>query len=251
MVDEVLTEKRGNTLLITLNRPEAMNAINRALVEGLLAAVEELERDTEVALAVLAGVGERAFSAGMDLKAFSRGEDMRGIYTFIRRGSSKPLIGAIEGLALAGGLEMALTCDLLVAARGARLGIPEVKVGLFASAGGVMRLPSRVGFGRAMEMALTGDPILAEEAWERGLVARLCEPGEAVETALELAERIARNAPLGLSISKRVIRASQGATEEALWALQEPLEAAILASADAKEGPLAFAEKRAPRWSAT
>jgi enoyl-CoA hydratase len=249
MADEVLTERRDRTLLITLNRPEAMNAINRAVVDGLLAAVDRLDADPQLAVGVLTGAGVRAFSAGMDLKAFSRGEDMRGIYTFIQRGSTKPLIGAIEGLALAGGLELALTCDLLVASRGARLGIPEVKVGLFASAGGVMRLPGRVGFGKAMEMALTGDPILAEEAHERGLVARLCEPGDAATSALELAERVSRNAPLSVSTSKKVIRASQGATEEELWALQKPLEEAILASSDAKEGPLAFAEKRQPNWS--
>lgn len=249
MGDEVLIETHGKILLITLNRPTAMNAINEALVAGLLAAIDELERDKALTVAVLAGAGQRAFSAGMDLKAFSRGEDMRGIYQFIQRGSTKPLVAAIEGLALAGGLEMALTCDLLVAAKGAKLGIPEVKVGLFASAGGVMRLPSRVGFGRAMEMALTGEPILAEEAFERGLVSRLTEPGEAVAAGLELAELIARNAPLGVSSSKRVIRATQGASEADLWELQRPLEEAILASADAQEGPLAFAEKRAPRWS--
>ncbi|MCW2848452.1 MAG: caiD 3 [Marmoricola sp.] len=249
MTDEVLTEQRDRTLLITLNRPEAMNAINAALVEGLLAAVDRLDEDPDLTVGVLTGAGTRAFSAGMDLKAFSRGEDMRGIYTFIRRGATKPIIGAIEGLALAGGLEMALTCDLLVAARGARLGIPEAKMGLFASAGGVMRLPGRVGYSKAMEMALTGDPILAEEAYERGLVARVCEPGQAVSAALELAERVARNAPLSVSTSKRIIRATQGATEAELWEIQEPLEAAILASADAKEGPLAFSEKRLPRWA--
>jgi enoyl-CoA hydratase len=249
MSDEVLTERRDRTLLITLNRPQAMNAINEALVEGLLAAVDQLEGDPGLTVGVLTGAGTRAFSAGMDLKAFSRGEDMRGIYTFIRRGSTKPLIGAIEGLALAGGLEMALTCDLLVASRGARLGIPEAKVGLFASAGGVMRLPGRVGYSKAMEMALTGDPILAEEALERGLVARVCEPGEAVSAALELAQRVARNAPLSVATSKRIIRATQGATEAELWEIQKPLEAAILESADAKEGPRAFAEKRPPRWA--
>lgn len=249
MTDEVLTEQRDRTLLITLNRPEALNAINEALVVGLLAAVRRLDEDPGLTVAVLTGSGTRAFSAGMDLKAFSRGENMRRIYDFIRNGSTKPLIGAVEGLAFAGGLEVALTCDLLVAARGARFGIPEAKVGLFASAGGVLRLPSRVGYSTAMEMALTGDPILAEEAHERGLVARLCEPGEAMNVALELAERIGRNAPLSVSTSKQLIRATQGVTEAEYWALQQPFEDAIVASADAKEGPLAFAEKRPPRWT--
>jgi enoyl-CoA hydratase len=245
----VLTEQLERTLLITLNRPEAMNAINAELVEGLLAAVARLDEDPGLTVGVLTGAGVRAFSAGMDLKAFSRGEDMRGIYTFIRNGAKKPLVGAIEGLALAGGLELALTCDLLVAARGARLGIPEAKVGLFASAGGVLRLPSRVGYSKAMEMALTGEPILAEEAAERGLVARVTEPGEALAGALELAALVARCAPLSVATSKQLIRATQGLTEAEFWALQEPFEAALVASADAKEGPLAFAEKRAPRWS--
>jgi enoyl-CoA hydratase len=247
----VLTEQLGQTLLITLNRPEVMNAINEALVEELLAAVRRLDEDPGLTVGVLTGAGGRAFSAGMDLKAFSRGEDMRGIMAFIKEGSRKPLIAAVEGLAMAGGLEMALACDLLVAARGARFGIPEVRVGLFASAGGVLRLPGRVGYGKAMEMALTGEPILAEEAVPLGLVNRLTEPGGVVTAALEIADRIGLNAPLAVSASKQLIRATRGVTEAECWAVQEPYEAAILASSDAKEGPLAFAERRAPRWTGT
>jgi enoyl-CoA hydratase len=249
--DVVLTEQLSRTLLITLNRPEAMNAINEALVEGLLAAVRRLDEDPGLTVGVLTGAGGRAFSAGMDLKAFSRGEDMRGIMTFIKDGACKPLIAAVEGLAMAGGLEVALACDLLVAARGARFGIPEVRVGLFASAGGVLRLPGRVGYGKAMEMALTGEPILAEEAAPLGLVNRLTGPGGALTTALEIADRIGLNAPLAVSASKQLIRATKGITEAEYWAVQEPYEAAILASSDAKEGPLAFAERRAPRWTGT
>jgi enoyl-CoA hydratase len=245
----VLTEQLDRTLLITLNRPEVMNAINEALVEGLLAAVRQLDEDPGLTVGVLAGAGGRAFSAGMDLKAFSRGEDMRGIMTFIKDGARKPLIAAVEGLALAGGLEVALACDLLVAARGARFGIPEVRVGLFASAGGVLRLPGRVGYGKAMEMALTGEPILAEDAAPLGLASRLTEPGGALEAALEIAERIGRNAPLAVSSSKRLVQATRGITEAEYWEIQAPYEAAILASSDAQEGPLAFAEKRAPRWA--
>jgi enoyl-CoA hydratase len=185
----------------------------------------------------------------MDLKAFLKGEDISAMMTFIKNGSRKPLIGAIEGFALAGGLELALTCDLLVAAKGVKLGIPEVGVGLFAAGGGLLRLPSRVGYGRAMEMAITGDPIRAEEAAQLGLVARLAEPGQAVEVALELAQRVAKNAPLGVAASKQLIRATQGATEDEFWKLQGPLQATVFTSNDAKEGPKAFAEKRAPEWT--
>lgn len=246
----VLTERRGRVLLITLNRPDAMNAINGALSHGLWHAVEELNGDAGLTAGVLTGSG-RGFCSGMDLKAFSRGEDIGPMMTFVQRGADKPLIGAIEGFALAGGLELALSCDLLVAAKGAKLGIPEVNVGLFAAGGGLLRLPSRVGFGKAMEMAVTGDPITAEDGLAFGLVARLAEPGTAVDVALELAERVARNAPLAVAASKQLIRATQGATEEEFWSIQQPLQAKVFTSSDAKEGPRAFAEKRAPEWTGT
>jgi enoyl-CoA hydratase len=246
----VLTERRGRVLLITLNRPEAMNAINGALSTGLWAAVQELDGDPDLTAGVLTGTG-RGFCAGMDLKAFARGEDIGPMMSFIQQGAEKPLIGAIEGFALAGGLELALACDLLVAARGAKLGIPEVNVGLFAAGGGLLRLPSRVGYGKAMEMAVTGDPITAEDAAQFGLVARLAEPGTAVDVAMELAARVARNAPLAVAASKQLIRATQGATEAEFWAIQGPLQAAVFRSNDAKEGPRAFAEKRAPEWTGT
>jgi enoyl-CoA hydratase len=249
MADVVLTEQRDRTLLITLNRPEAMNAINEALVTALLAAVRRLDEDPGLTVGVLTGAGTRAFSAGMDLKAFSRGEDMRGIYSFIKEGARKPLIAAVEGLAMAGGLELVLACDLLVAARGARFAIPEARVGLFASAGGLLRLPGRVGYGKAMQMALTGEQILAEEAAPLGLVNVLTETGEALAAALDLAERIGRNAPLSVSFSKQLIQATRGATEAEFWDIQQPFEDAIRVSSDAKEGPLAFAEKRPPNWT--
>lgn len=248
--DAVLTEQRGRVLLITLNRPDAMNAINGALSSGLWAAVQRLDSDPGLTAGVLTGAG-KGFSAGMDLKAFARGEDIGPMMTFIQNGSKKPLIGAIEGFALAGGLELALTCDLLVAAKGVKLGIPEVNVGLFAAGGGLLRLPSRVGYGRAMEMAITGDPIRAEEAASLGMVARLAEPGQAVDVALELAQRVARNAPLGVAASKQLIRATQGVTEDEFWKVQGPLQASVFTSNDAKEGPKAFAEKRAPEWTGT
>lgn len=250
MSDEpaVLTEKRDRVLLITLNRPEAMNAINGALSSGLVAATAELDNDPGLTAGVLTGAG-RGFCAGMDLKAFAGGEDIGPMMTFIQNGAQKPLIGAIEGFALAGGLELALSCDLLVAANGVKLGIPEAGVGLFAAGGGLLRLPSRVGYAKAMEMALTADPITAEEAADYGLVARLTERGQAVEVALELAARVAKNAPLAVAASKQLIRATQGATEDEFWELQRPLQASVFTSADASEGPRAFAEKRSPNWT--
>ena len=244
----VLVERRDRVMIITLNRPDAMNAINGDLSNGLWSAIQDLNCDPGLTAGVLTGAG-RGFCAGMDLKAFSRGEDIGPMIKFIRAGSEKPLICAIEGFALAGGLELALSCDLLVAARGAKLGIPEVGVGLLAAGAGLFRLPGRVGYGKAMEMAITADPITAEEAAEHGLVARLTDPGSALQEALSLAERIARNAPLAVAASKQLIRATQGSTEEELWALQRPLQERVFASDDAKEGPLAFAEKRPPEWS--
>ena len=159
------------------------------------------------------------------------------------------MIAAVEGFALAGGLEIALTCDLIVAAKGVKLGIPEVNKGLFAAGGGLFRLPNRIPYGIAMEMALTSDPISAERGHDLGLVARLTEPGQACSAALELAERIAQNAPLAVAASKQIIRASRGATEEEGWKLQAPFSAKVFTSEDAKEGPRAFAEKREPKWS--
>ena len=246
----VLTERRGRVMVITLNRPEAMNAINGALSEGLRSAVQDLDSDSGLTAGVVTGAG-KGFCSGMDLKAFSRGEDIGPMLEFVQNGATKPLVGAIEGFALAGGLELALSCDLLVAARGAKLGIPEVGVGLFAAGAGLFRLPGRVGYGTAMEMAITGDPITAEEAADHGLVSRLTEPGGALGEALALAERIARNAPLAVAASKQVIRATQGATEEELWKIQRPHMATVWKSDDAKEGPRAFAEKRPPEWTGT
>jgi len=245
----VLTEQRGRVLLITLNRPDARNSINGALSEGLVAAVDQLDNDPGLTVGVLTGAG-KGFSAGMDLKAFAAGENIGPMMQFIREGSNKPLIGAIEGFAVAGGLELALTCDLLVAAEGAKLGIREVKVGLFAAGGGLQRLPSRVGFSRAMEMAITGDPITAEEAKEAGMVARVCAPGEAVNAALELAEAVAVNAPLAVAASKKLIWTAADKPEAEFWPVQDSLMG-VFTSNDAKEGPRAFAEKRAPEWTGT
>ena len=245
----VLVERRGRIMVMTLNRPEAMNAINGALSNQLLNAVRELDEDDGLTAGVIAGNG-RGFCAGMDLKAFARGEDIGPLSTFVREGSKKPLIAAVEGFALAGGCEIALTCDLIVASKGAKIGIREVKVGLFAAAGGVFRLPARVGVTKAMEMALTGEPLLAEQALEAGMLSDLTEQGGALDAAIKLAERIAENAPLAVAASKALVRAaSQGIDEDSLWKMQIPLQQKVFASEDAKEGPKAFAEKRAPNWT--
>ena len=204
----VLTERRGNVLLVTLNRPEARNAVNPALAAGLAGALDQLDHEPELALGVLTGAG-KGFSSGMDLKAFVAGGsphvEGRGFAGITQRAASKPLIAAIEGFAVAGGFEIALACDLIVAARGARLAIPEVKRSLVAAGGALLRLPRRIPYHAAMELALTGDPISAERGYELGIVNRLADPGAAVEVALELAAQIAVNAPLALVASKRIL----------------------------------------------
>lgn len=246
--DAVLTEQRNGILLVTLNRPDALNAVNSAVGEGLLAAVERLDADDSLTVAVLTGAG-RAFCSGMDLKAFAAEGEPRGIGEFVHRGAGKPMIAAIEGYAVAAGLEIALTCDLLVAGRGAKLGIPEAGVGLFAGGGGLLRLPRRVPYSVAMMMALTGQPISAAEAAGYGLVSELADDGTALTGALALAGRIAANSPLGVRYSKRLLLETQGRTEEEFWAYQRPLLQEVLGSADAREGATAFAERRPPRWT--
>ena len=247
----VLVERRNRVMIITLNRPDAMNAINGALSNGLWNAIQELDNDDGLTAGVITGNG-RAFCAGMDLKAFARGEDIGPLNQFVRSGAKKPLIGAINGFALAGGCEVALTCDLLVASTAAKIGIREVKVGLFAAAGGVFRLPARVGYAKAMEMALTGEPITAEEAMQAGMLSGLTAPEELLESAVALAERIAENAPLAVAASKQLVRAAaSGVEEDKLWEMQIPLQKSVFSSNNAKEGPAAFAEKRAPNWTGT
>ncbi len=248
MANEILTETHGRVRVITLNRPEARNSVNSALGQALVAAMQELDADPGLTAGVLTGAG-KGFSAGMDLKAFATEGMPKGFSEFLQNASQKPLIAAVEGFALAGGLEIALSCDLIVAAKGVKLGIPEVNKGLFAAGGGLFRLPARVPYGVAMEMALTSDPITAETAHELGLVARLAEPGQALEVALALAERIAKNAPLAVAASKQIIRQTRGLSEEDAWALQAPFAKQVFTSKDAMEGPRAFAEKREPNWT--
>jgi enoyl-CoA hydratase len=247
MADEILTRAEGRILVITLNRPEARNAVNTALGTALVEATQRLDADDSLSLGVLTGAG-KGFSAGMDLKAFASEGPPQGFSDFLVNGSEKPLIAAVEGFALAGGLEIALACDLIVAARGIKLGIPEAKRGLFAAGGALLRLPGRVGFGKAMELALTAEAISADEAHAIGLVDRLAEPGKALEAALELAAVISKNAPLSLAFSKKLLREVQGRTEAEFWEHQAVEAGKIFASEDAKEGAIAFAQKREPEW---
>jgi enoyl-CoA hydratase/carnithine racemase len=249
--DPVLTDERDGVLLITLNRPDQRNAIDEAMARGIAAALDRLDAASELSVGILTGAG-KGFCAGMDLKAFVRGErpstPERGFAGIVERPPDKPLIAAIEGFAVAGGLEVALACDLIVAARGAKLGIPEVKRGLAAAAGALLRLPQRIPYHVAMELALTGDPIDAERAAELGLVNRLAEPGGAVDVAGELAARIVANGPLALAASKRILVEAPGWSSDERWSRQAEIVAPVRGSDDAREGARAFAEKRAPVW---
>jgi len=247
----VLTERRGNVLLITLNRPAVRNAVNAALAAGVAGALEELDSDPGLSVGVLTGAGGY-FSAGMDLGAFVKGESPwygdRGFAGIAQRASRKPLIAAIEGFALAGGLEIALACDLIVAAKGARMGIPEAKRSLVAAGGALLRMPRRMPYHVVMELALTGDPMPAERFEQLGLVNRLAEPGAAVEVALALAESIAGNGPLALIASKQILQEQSDWQSSEMWDRQGAISGPVFASEDAKEGAAAFKEKRAPVW---
>lgn len=249
--DVVTTSVDGGVLVISLNRPDARNCVDRAVAEAIAAALDRLDADADLRVGVLSGVGP-GFSAGMDLKAFARGESPvagdRGFAGITMRSADKPLIAAVEGFALAGGLEIALACDLIVAGRDAKFGIPEVRVGLIAGAGGLWRLPRRVGLGTASLLALTGAPILGEEAHRLGLVDRLVEPGTALAEAVRLAHQIAANAPLALAATKAILGEGFSRSAADFWDWQRVHFKKVVTSADAREGALAFAEKRSPRW---
>jgi enoyl-CoA hydratase len=247
----VLTERRGRALLITINRPDQRNAVNAAVAHGIAAALDELDSDAELSVGILTGAG-KGFCAGMDLKAFVTGErphvEGRGFAGIVQRPPAKPLIAAIEGFAVAGGLEVALACDLIVAARGARLGVPEVKRSLVAAGGALLRLPRTLPRNVAMELALTGEPIDAERAHALGLVNRLSEPGEALETAVELAAVIAANGPLALAATKRIMVEASDWPDAEFFARQREIVDPVFTSEDAREGATAFAERRDPVW---
>ncbi|WP_205695912.1 crotonase/enoyl-CoA hydratase family protein [Conexibacter sp. SYSU D00693] len=247
----VTTERRDAVLLITINRPEVRNAVNGAVAEGIAKALDELDADDGLSVGVLTGAGG-FFCAGMDLGAFVKGESPwygdRGFAGIAQRASRKPLIAAIEGFAVAGGMEIALSCDLIVAAKGAKLGIPEAKRSLVAAGGALLRLPRRMPYHVVMELALTGDPLPAERFHEFGVVNRLAEPGGAVDTALELAAAVSANGPLALVASKQVLEEQWNWTTDEMWAKQGEITGPVFGSEDAKEGATAFKEKRAPQW---
>jgi enoyl-CoA hydratase len=247
----VLTERRGEVLLITLNRPEVRNAVNAAVAAGVAGALEELDGDDGLSVGILTGAGG-FFCAGMDLGAFVKGESPwfgdRGFAGIAQRASRKPLIAAIERFAVAGGMEIALSCDLIVAAKGAKLGIPEVKRSIVAAGGALLRLPRRMPYHLVMELALTGDPFAAERFHELGVVNRLAEPGAAVEVAFELAATLVKNGPLALAASKRILQEQFDWSSAEMWERQREITAPVMASEDAREGASAFKEKREPVW---
>jgi enoyl-CoA hydratase len=251
MTDEVLVDVADGIMTVTLNRPEAKNAANKALAEGVAAAMDELDSNDDIKVAILTGAGG-TFCAGMDLKAFVSGEtpqiEGRGFAGLTEQGPRKPLIAAVEGYALAGGLELAISCDLIVTADNAKFGIPETKRGLAAAAGGLMKLPQQIPPRIAMELALTGEFIGAERAASLGLVNHVVPAGTALDAAKELAAKIVANGPLAVAVSKQVILESADWTAAEMWQKQGELVMPVFVSEDAIEGATAFAEKRAPNW---
>ncbi len=251
MTDSVLCRRDGSTLVITMNRPEARNAVDGSVASGVAAALDELDEDRSLRVGVLTGAAG-TFSAGMDLRAFLAGERPevpgRGLAGLTESQPRKPLIAAVEGHALAGGCELVLACDIVVAAQDASFGIPEVKRGLIAGSGGLLRLPDRIPSGIAVEYALTGRTMPAVEAHRWGLVNRLVGSGEALSGALEIAAEIAANGPLAVRTTKQVIRESKSLPAASAWDRQRELLGVVLASADAREGAAAFVEKRQPHW---
>jgi enoyl-CoA hydratase/carnithine racemase len=247
-------DRRGRVEILTINRPEARNAINGDVSMGMASALEELEHDDGCAVVVVTGSGDKAFSAGMDLKAFASGEGDSimgapgGFAGIIQRQFPKPIIAAVNGAALAGGCEIMLACDLVVAADHATFGIPEAKRGLVAGAGGLIRLPKRLPIAIALELALTGDPIDTTRALQLGLINRVVPAAQLMEETLALAGVIADNAPLSVRWSKYVMLRAASLSEEEGWKLNNEAVAAVFTSSDAMEGPVAFAEKRKPNW---
>jgi enoyl-CoA hydratase len=254
MANEVLRERRGNVEILTINRPEARNAINGAVSRAMSAAMDELAEDAGCLVVVITGGGDKAFSAGMDLKAFSSGEGgdiMSGSGGFgglTHREFPKPIIAAVNGHALAGGFEIMLSCDLVVAVDHATFGIPEATRGLIAGAGGLIRMPKRLPVAIALELAMTGDPITAERAYALGLVNKVVPAASLMDEALALAERIAANAPLAVRYSKSVMKRAAEVPEAEGWTINAEAAGVVFGSADAMEGAVAFAEKRPPNW---
>lgn len=250
-MSEVLVEARDGVQVITINRPEARNALNGAVARGIAAAVDELEESADLRVGVLTGAGG-TFCAGMDLKAFLTGDvplvEGRGLGGITEAPPRKPLIAAVEGYAVAGGFELLLACDLVVASEKAMFGVPEVKRGLAAGAGAALLLPQRIPMAIALEMLMTGASIDAARAAQLGLVNRVTPEGGALAGALELAAQIAANGPLAVAVSKQIARSSHDWTTEEGWQRQNELMMPVFTSEDAQEGAAAFAEKRPPVW---
>lgn len=248
---KVLTKREGSVLVITINRPEQRNAIDEQTAQAIAAALDELEADDDLRAGVVTGAGGY-FCSGMDLAAFLAGERPsvtgRGFAGIVENPPVKPLIAAVEGPAVAGGFEIVLSCDLVVAASTARFGLPEVKRSLVAAGGALLRLPRRIPYHLAMELVLTGDYIDAPRAAEIGIVNRLAAPGEAMARALALAATIAANGPLALAASKRIVTESADWSRAEAFARQAEITEMVRSSLDAREGALAFREKRPPRW---
>ncbi|GGK95223.1 enoyl CoA dehydratase/isomerase [Sphaerisporangium melleum] len=252
MSDELLVEVDGGVAVITINRPQARNAINGAVARAMVAALDELEERKDVSAYVLTGAGGN-FSAGMDLKGFLSGDfpavEGRGFGGIVEAPPKKPIVAAVEGYALAGGFELVLSCDIVIASEEAKFGLPEPKRGLMAGAGGVMRLPRRIPYHVAMEIALTGDFYPAARLRELGLVNQVTPAGGALAAAKEFAAKIAANAPLSLLATKRIMVESADWPLDEMFARQAEIMNPVFGSKDAMEGAAAFAEKRAPRWT--
>ena len=254
---EVVSERRGAVLVLRINRPDARNALNAAVMAGVGGGIAEAESDPQIRAVVLTGTGDRAFCAGMDLRSFAAGglaptdDERKGMEVFGRfmsRGEcAVPVVGAANATALAGGFELLMACDLIVAAAGAQVGLPEVKRGLFAAGGG-MFLARRIPLAKALELTLTGDPISVEDAAELGLVNRVVPAASVVDEAVALAERIAANGPLGVQATKQLVRMAAFEPAADVWRVHADLQAKVFSSEDAKEGATAFVEKRAPVW---
>ncbi len=251
MSEEILISRDNGVMTITMNRPEAKNAMNKNMSELIAAALDELDASSELRVAVITGAGG-TFCSGMDLKGFLAGETPsvkgRGFGGLTEAPPAKPLIAAIEGYALAGGFELAIACDLIVAASTSKFGIPEVKRSLVAGAGGLIRLPDQVAPRVAMELALTGDFITAQRAYEINLINQVVDEGKALDAAIELAGRIAANGPLAVAASKKIIQDYASWPHDQRWAEQGKIMGPVFTSEDAREGATAFAEKRPPVW---
>ncbi len=249
--DVVLVDVADGVMTITINRPEAKNAVNKAVAEGISAAIDELESNNDLRVAIITGSGG-TFCSGMDLKAFVTGElpvvEGRGFAGLVEYLVKKPVIAAVEGYALAGGFEVAISCDLIVVSEEAKFGIPEVKRGLAAAGGGLIKLPKQIPARIAMELALTGDFISAGRAYELGLVNQVVPAGTTLEAAKALAAKIAANGPLAVAASKQVVAKAQDWDSDDMFARQQKIVLPVLTSEDAIEGATAFAQKRAPNW---